>query len=532
VWTDPTRARWIGRAAMIPGSGSAQLSLDTDPPPSECTLAVHDLTKSYGATVALKNVSLSLRRGEVHGLVGENGAGKSTLVKILSGIVAPDSGAVELEGAPFRPRSLMAARAAGVSTAFQELSLLPNLSVADNLMLPRLIKGFAGLASARANEQKAAALLAAFGAADIAPRVMVGDLSLAERQRIEIVRALSHRPRLLILDEPTAALAQPEWLFRLVEQMAAGGTAILYISHRLAEVRQLCARATVLRNGENIGTVELTGTSDSDIFRMMVGVAPERRPPAGAPQPGGARRPAISVRNLSGTAISEVSFDVGAGEIVGVAALEGQGQRELFRMLAGTARSGVGTVEVGGRPVKLASPAQALRAGIGFLPEDRKTEGIFLGLGTTTNISLPIVGQLRRFGLIDRRRERRRVAEQARQVDLAERYLGMNIAALSGGNQQKALVARVLLSSARHLVLFDPTRGVDVGTKQVIYGVIRRFVATGGSVLIHSTELTELVQLVDRCLVLYRGRIVGEVAGTELSEARLVSLATGHGDGA
>jgi ribose transport system ATP-binding protein len=508
---------------------SAALPQGADQGSSAQILNVHEVTKSYGATIALRNVSLSLGPGEVHGLVGENGAGKSTLVKILSGIVAPDSGRVELASVLFQPRSLMAARAAGVSTAFQELSLLPNLSVAHNLLLPKLIKGFAGFASARANEQKAAALLAEFSVADIAPRAMVADLSLAEKQRIEIVRALSHRPRLLILDEPTAALSETEWLFRLVERIAEGGTAILYISHRLAEVRRLCARATVLRNGENIGTVKLAGTSDTEIFRMMVGVAPERRAPVSVAQFDGSHTPALSVRELSGTAISEVSFDVRAGEIVGVAALQGQGQRELFRVLAGAARARTGAVEVWGRTVKLASPAQALRAGVAFLPEERKTEGIFLGLSTATNISLPIIDQLLRFGLIDRRRERQRVTEQARRVDLAESSLGINIAALSGGNQQKALLARVLLSGARTLVLFDPTRGVDVGTKQVVYGVIRRFVESGGSVLMYSTELAELVQLVHRCLVIYRGRIVGEAAGEALSEARLISLATGYG---
>jgi ribose transport system ATP-binding protein len=371
-------------------------------------------------------------------------------------------------------------------------------------------------------------LLAAFGAADIAPGAMVGDLSLAERQRIEIVRALSHASRLLILDEPTAALAEPEWLFDLLERTAARSTAILYISHRLAEVRRLCRRATVLRNGQMIGTIDPAATDDSEIFRMMVGVAPERRASAPVAPSDDPRPPALRVRKLSGSAITDVSFDVRAGEIVGVAALEGQGQRELFRMLSGAARPARGSVELSGRPVKLTSPAQALRAGIGFLPEDRKTEGIFAGLATAINISLPILDQLRQFGLIDRRRERQRVAEHARRIDLAERSLDMDIATLSGGNQQKALLARVLLSGASNLVLFDPTRGVDVGTKQVICGVIRRFVDNGGSVLMYSTELAELVQVVHRCLVLYRGRMVGEVAGDALSERRLVSLATGH----
>ena len=217
------------------------------------------------------------------------------------------------------------------------------------------------------------------------------------------------------------------------------------------------------------------------------------------------------------------------GEILGVAALEGQGQRELFRMLGGAAPSEGGAVAVDGRAVQLGSPLLALRAGIGFVPEERKTEGIFLGLNTASNISLPILGRVLRFGLIDRTRERAAVRSAAQTVDLAARYLGMRISALSGGNQQKALIARVLLSGARNLVLFDPTRGVDVGTKQVIYGVIRDFAAQGGSVLIYSTELSELVHLTDRCLALYRGRVAGEATGQDLSEEHLVSLATGHG---
>ena len=496
---------------------------------AEHALNVHELTKAYGATVALRNVSLRVRRGEVRAIVGENGAGKSTLVKILSGIIKQDSGRIEIEGVEFQPRTLMDARCAGVSTAFQELSLLPNLSVADNLMLPRLVKGIGGRAPVKVNRQAATAILDEFGAADIAAEVLVEDLSLAEKQRIELVRALSHRPRLLILDEPTAALTEPEWLFRQVERVAAAGTAVLYITHRLAEVRRLCARATVLRSGECIGTVDLEGVSDSDIFTAMVGVAPKRqlRDDASAHKAAGAV--ALRARELRGASVAAVSLELRKGEILGVAGLEGQGQRELFRMLGGAAPITDGVIEVDGRIVHMASPAQALRAGIAFLPEERKTEGVFLGLGVTTNISLSIVGQLQRLGLIDQTCERERVEEQAQHVELAKRLLAMPMSALSGGNQQKALLARVLLSDARILVLFDPTRGVDVGTKQIIYEVVRRFVVDGGSVLMYSTELEELVQLVDRCLVIYRGRIVGEAAGDSLTETGLVTLASGHG---
>ncbi|GAB0117753.1 sugar ABC transporter ATP-binding protein [Acidisoma sp. 7E03] len=493
-------------------------------------LHVEDLAKAYGATIALRRVTLDLRQGEVHALLGENGAGKSTLVKILSGIVTPDRGTLRLDGAAYSPASLMEARRAGISTAFQELSLLPNLTVATNLLLPTLIKGLGGLAVARRNEARAAEILSEFDATDIPVRALVRDLSLAQKQRLEIVRALSHRPRVLILDEPTAALAEPEWLFRLIARLtAAGGVSILYISHRLAEVRRLCQRGTVLRNGESIGTVDLAGTEDGDIFRMMVGSAPEGHQPGQAADHATAA-PAIAVRGLTGRTISDVGFTLRQGEILGLAALEGQGQRELMRMLGGVVAPLSGTIEVEGRPLRAATPAAALAAGIGFVPEERKTEGIFLTLGTAANISFPILNRLRQFGLISRRREMQAVRGEAARVELAPRYLDMRIGALSGGNQQKALIARVLLSGARNLVLFDPTRGVDVGTKQVIYGVIRDFTAAGGSVLIYSTELAELVQLVHRCLVLYQGRVMGELSGAAMTEERLVSLATGHGD--
>ena len=476
------------------GARDRARSIDgSDVRPEACTIALDiiGLSKSYGATHALRSVDLRLERGEVHALLGENGAGKSTLVKVLSGIVRPDAGSIAIAGVPFAPTSLMEARAAGLSTAFQELSLLPNLSVADNLMLPRLRKDRLGLAAAAANVRAAERVLAEFNAAEIDPKILVGDLSLAERQRIEIVRAFSHRPRILVLDEPTAALAQPEWLFHEVERVARAGTAVLYITHRLAEVRRLCSQATVLRNGSKIDTVRLTGTSDADVFRMMVGKAPGERAQRSMAAPDAEAPAALSVRDLSGAAVDGVSFDLRPGEILGVAALEGQGQRELFRMLAGAAPVRRGTMAVRGRTVAPRSPARALKMGIGFLPEDRKSEGIFRGIGTTENVSLSVIDQMTRLGLIDREEEQRRVGAQATEVELQNGYLGRPIDALSGGNQQKALLARVLLTGAKQLVLYDPTRGVDVGTKELIYGVIRRFVADGGSVLIYSTELEE-----------------------------------------
>ena len=492
-------------------------------------LRAEGLSKAYGATIALSHVSFEVHAGEVHALLGENGAGKSTLVKILSGIVLADQGRLEVDGQPFKPGNLLGARAAGVSTAFQELSLLPNLSVAVNLMLPNLLKGPTGINSMRRNEQAAAALLQEFGVSTVDPASLVADLSLAEKQRVEIVRALSHRPRLLVLDEPTAALADPGWLFDIVERLTKEGVAILYISHRLAEVRRLCRRGTVLRNGRSIATVDLTDTPDAEIFRMMVGTSQDERKHQSISNRQ-SRGPRLSVKGLTGRTVHDVSFAVGDGEILGVAALEGQGQRPLFRMLAGLEPITAGSVTVDDKTADLRSPSAALRSGIGFLPEERKTEGIFLGLKTASNVSLPILWRVLWGPFINHRLEDAVVAEASQHVDLARRYQGMRISSLSGGNQQKALLARVLLAGPRNLVLYDPTRGVDVGTKQVIYAAIRTFVDAGGSALIYSTELAELVHLAHRCLVVYGGRIVGDLAGPLLTEDRLVSLATGHGD--
>jgi ribose transport system ATP-binding protein len=294
-------------------------------------------------------------------------------------------------------------------------------------------------------------------------------------------------------------------------------------------VRQLCRRGTVLRNGESIATLTLEGVGDDRIFELMVGSAVPRNRTATAGPVAQSSPVALSFKNLSGGTMRPISLDIHRGEIVGVAALEGQGQRDLFRMLAGLEPIATGEIQVDGSPVVVDSPIAAAEAGIGFVPEERKTEGVFLGLRTDKNVTISRLHALSRLGVVDRLRERMLAVGQARRVELPLRYLQLEVGALSGGNQQKTLIARVLASGARHLVLFDPTRGVDVGTKAVIYEVIRRFAGEGGDALVYSTELSELVHLVDRCIVLYGGAVFGEVSGEELSEQRLVTLAAGHG---
>lgn len=498
----------------------------------QIALAVTAVSKSYGATIALERVDLDLMPGEVHALLGENGAGKSTLVKVLSGVVRPDEGTLSLAGTPFQPRTILESRALGVATAFQELSLLPNLTVAENLMMPHMPRGRMGLASASAARSAAVEILCRYDLARIDANETVVALSLADRQRLEIVRAMEHATKVLVLDEPTAALAEVDWLFGLIRQATARGVAVLYISHRLAEVRALCSRATVLRNGRSIATVDLAGATDADIFEMMVGravrdekvVRPAREMAAPA---------SIAVDALSGGQLKDVSFTLGQGEVLAVAALEGQGQRDLFRMLAGLARPAGGTIRIDGRPTTLRNPQGALKAGrgIAYVPEERKTEGILSSLTAAGNITLPVAGRIARGGFVWNGLEASAAGPVAASVDLATRYLSFPIADLSGGNQQKALLARTLLTGAQTLLLFDPTRGVDVGTKQSIYAAIRRFADAGGSVLFYSSELPEIIDLADRCMVLYGGRIFAEVSGDELEEKRLVGALVGHAAG-
>lgn len=493
-------------------------------------LELFSIGKRYGATAALQDASFVLHPGEVCGLLGENGAGKSTLVKILSGVVASGTGTMRLGSAAYRPRSITEGRAAGVATAFQELSLVPTLSVATNLFLPRPPVDVLRLVRGRRLEVEAAQVLAEHDASDIDPGALVGELSLGTRQRVEIIRAMRQRPRVLLLDEPTAALSDREWLFRLLEPLLAQGTAVLYISHKLDEIRRLCLRCVILRNGRKVADAQVAAMSDEAIFNSMAGRSVVETFAARVTAVRATAAPMLRASHLVADGVEDVSFSLAAGEILGVAGLEGHGQSSLFKALVGLNRLRSGTIELGGTPAALRSPRSARRQGVVLVPEERKTEGIFPDLRTLGNVSLPAIGRASPFGLLRAGRERRLVAGVASAVDLPGPFLPRSIAALSGGNQQKAVLARALLAGARCLLLFDPTRGVDVGAKRSIYAVMRRFVQDGGAVLFYSTELDELVHLSDRCLVLYRRRIASELAADRLSQELILSIASGRSE--
>lgn len=494
-------------------------------------LTLQGVGKSFGATRALDKISYDIEAGEVRALLGENGAGKSTCVKILNGLVRPDSGSISLDGRPFRPAGLRDAQRAGVSTAFQELSLIPEFSVAVNLAMPDLPTR-AGIIGFRALRRRAEAILEEYGVTDIDPVGPISQLSLADKQRLEIIRALDRRPQLLVLDEPTAALTDVGWLYEQVRRVARKGGAVLFISHRLTEVRELCSKATVLRNGKVAGTIALADGTDNDLFRLMIGRSAEKGRERAVPTQDKRSQvrpePVFTATALSSNEFGPADIELRRGEIVGVAALEGQGQRALFNILSGNAQPKQGTIRIGKAQVPLASPAAAKSMGIGFVPEERKEEALFFGMSTMANVSIARLRSVSRFGLVQRRNEAAAVGEVADKVGLEARYLDMPIDALSGGNQQKAVIARALLLHADCMLLFDPTRGVDVGTKEAIFAAIRQFADDGGCILLYSTELRELTNLCDRCLVLYGKRIVAEHQGAELSEEALIDRMHGR----
>jgi ribose transport system ATP-binding protein len=501
-------------------------------------LRVVGVVKAYGATVALAGVSFAVRTGEVHALLGENGAGKSTTVKLLSGLVQPDEGTVELFGERVRLPRPRDAHRHGVQTAFQEMTLVRDLTVAENMLLPHAPTGPLGQLRRQRGERLVAEHLASLGLGDIDPRAEVRDLELPTRQKIEIARAVFRKPRILLLDEPTSTLSgrDTDWLGELIGRLKGEGITVVFISHRLPEVRRFCDRLTVLRNGKDVGTSDVAGVDDDEVVRMIIGRSLAATfPPRPAPRPRPAAPPCLEVRSLATDGrLRDASFALWPGEILGISALQGMGQLQLFLACFGMAHVRQGEIRLDGREVTLATPQDAIRANIGisFVPEDRKTEGLFLKLDGCSNVALPVIGRFTHMGLIDRGAETAAVSRVLDQVEVAPRALYAPAGAFSGGNQQKLAIGKWLLAGSRILLMFDPTRGVDVGTKHQLYGLMRAFAEAGGAILLYSTEIPELANLCDRVLVMYDGRIVSELQGGTLDEETILRSALGDAGGA
>jgi ribose transport system ATP-binding protein len=495
-------------------------------------VGIKAIRKAFGATVALDGVSFDIAAGSVHALLGENGAGKSTLVKLLSGLIHPDEGSIEVFGKPMSFGSPRRAHENGIQTAFQEMTLVRDLSVLDNMLLPYAPVGRIGLVRRRAARDAVRRHIESFGfSVDLDAET--GALDLAVRQKIEIARAVYRKPRILLLDEPTSSLAgrDVDWLGEIIARLKVEGTTIVFITHRMREVRAFCDRLTILRNGRHIVTAAACEISDAEVIEKIIGRTISQTFP---PKPKGGQTlgpPVLGVRRLkAGRKLDGVSFDLHQGEILGVAGLQGMGQQDLFLACFGMAEVTSGEVLIDGRQVRLNSPSDALHSniGIGLVPEDRKTEGLFLKLSGRQNASLPVISRFSRAGLIDPDREARAVASAFAAVNVDERAMWLRAGAFSGGNQQKIAIAKWLVAQSRILLLFDPTRGIDVGTKHEIYIMMREFAAAGGSILLHSTEIPELVHQCDRVLVLYDGRIAAELTGEGITEGAIMKPALGY----
>ena len=491
------------------------------------------VSKRYGGVRALQHAGLVIEAGRIHAVLGENGAGKSTLIKIMAGVVAPDEGRMLLDGEPVSFPSPAAANAAGIASIFQELSLIPDLSVADNIAISNPPRRF-GLIDRRAQRRMAEEALARSGADDIHPLALVKDLSLSRRQMVEIAKALARRPRILILDEATSALtaADVTKIFGVLKRLRAEGLALVYISHRMHEISELADECTVFCNGRSVASYAAGTKTDNEIVELMIGreynaVFPPRTSRGASDAP-----PLLEVRHLSWTGrLNDVSLQLRAGEVIGLGGLDGQGQRELLLGLFGVLQGTTGEVLIDGRPVTISGPAVAKRKAIGMalIPEDRKTEGLMLPMSVRDNLSFAALDTLSRWGIVDAAAERAAVERIVRLLAIRTDGTDLPAGSLSGGNQQKLVIGKWLMMGPRVLLLNDPTRGIDVGTKQEMYKLLRELAEAGAAILFYSTDYDELVGCCDRVLVMYDGAIKRELIGDEITERALVGSALNIG---
>ena len=486
-------------------------------------LEVLDIAKKFGAVTALRSATLNVRAGEIHALMGANGAGKSTLVKILTGVHPPDLGTIAIRGVFRSFRSPAEARAAGIVSVYQDPALVPDLTVGDNLRL------------ADVGASEARRWLNALGVENLRFDAFVRDLPYPILRLVDLARALASNPLILLLDEITAALPadMSERVFEVVRLWRQRGHSVIFISHRMAEVAALCDRATVLRDGIVVGVIDVASGSDERIVSLMLGGSRTEAAARGAANAGDARiaadeTPALEVRRLRcGHLLNDVSFSLRAGEVLGVAALEGQGQQELFDCIAGVRPSDGGEIFAGGQRLTLRHPADAIAAGLVLVPANR-LHALMQQRSIRENIALPAFRDIIKWGPIPMRRERDRVAAAVRQLQIDTRAES-ELRRLSGGNQQKVVIARWLANGFKTLLCFDAMRGIDIGTKHQIYALVRELAARGSAVLLFTSELTEIALACDRAIVLFGGKVVDERPAGAADEATLLRAAHGLG---
>lgn len=489
-------------------------------------LEVRGITKHFDGVQALRGVDLQVRPGEIHALLGENGAGKSTLIKIITGLYRQDQGEVLVGGEGVDFANVRAAHRAGVVALYQELSIVPTISVAENIVLGADAPSTLGFVRWKELRAHAQAMLDRLGQ-QINLRRLAGGLSPVQQTMVAVARALSIDAKVLILDEPTAALTDTEieGLFAVLRNLRDEGVAIVYISHRLEEVFALCDRLTVMRNGRTIVTKNVSASSIDDVISTMVGREQnELYPDRGT----GGGEVVLSVEGLSGRRVSGVSFQVRAGEIVGVGGLAGSGRSELLRLLAGAQKSTAGMVQVDGIPVRGRGVSRALDAGIALVPEERRTQGVILAAPIADNIAIANLKSVSPGGIVSQRRIAQLAKQGLSELQIKARGVRQPVGQLSGGNQQKVVLAKMLARNPKVLLMDEPTRGIDVGTKAEIYRLIRELAAKGTAVVAVSSELPELIGLSDRILVMHEGRISGEVNADGADDELILTYAYGR----
>lgn len=493
------------------------------------TLELSNIHKRYGNTVALRDVEFSCRQGEIHAILGENGAGKSTLIKVITGIVKADKGNSSVLGRNIGNLKPVEIIHLGLSTVYQELSFVPDLTVARNFVLASQYSTFL---SNRAVNKLVQEQLQEFEIYGISANMLVRELSIGQRQQLEIARALYRKPEVLLLDEPTSALNPPEveWLFSYLRQLKENGCSIVFISHRMDEIKGICDRITILRNGENAGTFNSNDVDNDTIIRAMLGKSLDNTySTIGKNEESRNNEIAVELKNLSvSPGLRDISFKAYKGEIIGIAGLAGQGQIQLFSALYGLAQPSSGVININGKKVTVSSPRKAIANGIVYVPSDRGNEGLLLNLPVEENMALPVLEDFSKFGWIDEKRERNAVMSMAKQVGISITKVDDPARSLSGGNQQKVLLGKWLLTGAQVILLYDPTRGVDIGTKLEINTFAAELAKEGRTLFYYSTDVDELSHIADRIIVFYQGKIIAELSGHQINSEAVLAATTGH----
>jgi ABC-type sugar transport system ATPase subunit len=496
--------------------------------PATPFLHLQGITKNFDGTRALKEVDFKAEAGEVHAIVGENGAGKSTLMKILAGALQPDDGVFYLEGKSIQPKSPQYAFRLGIRTVYQEFSLAPHLSVTENILLGQMPTGrFKWWVDWQQAYHRANHLLDSIGFKGVNVRSITSNLSVSHQQMVEIAKAVAQKPRILILDEPSAVLSQDELiqLFALIKRLKQESTLVLYISHRLDEVFEIADRITVLKDGETVGTVLPPAVTENQLIKMMVGrpleaIYPQRKEKSA--------KSFLEVNNLNKADVfSDLSFTVAEGEILGMFGLVGSGRTEVARCVFSADLPDSGTIKLDARPVNLKSPRDAVKANMAMLTEDRKRDGLVMQCSICDNVGLATMRRVSRWSYLLRGQQRKMVQTKVQEMSIRPADISRTVRELSGGNQQKVVLAKWLLSNANLIILDEPTRGVDVATKVEIYHLIGELADDGAAIILISSELPEILGLSNRILVMREGRLAGEFDGEQADEESLLACATG-----